>query len=155
MINGDLPSQTMIFHGYVMSLPEGKSHSKSHSTNIFLWLFYGFPIFLMTPKMFTDCLPSWQDLKKPRSTVPSCGSVTDLCHHCLCETKYMSAKLMKTDFHGYLHGYVVGFFIPILDLATPPRLASMAFFDNFTKTLMICSTLIPLAMAAVKDRDVI
>lgn len=33
--------------------------------------------------------------------------------------------------------------------------ASIVFFDSFTKTLMICSTLIPLAMAAVSDNDVI
>ena len=28
----------------ILSLPEGKSHSKSHSTTIFLWFSYGFPM---------------------------------------------------------------------------------------------------------------
>lgn len=45
--------------------------------------------------------------------------------------------------------------IPLASRPRPVQVASMAFFDNLTKILMICSTLIPLAMAAVKDRDVI
>ena len=66
---------------------------------------------------------------------------------------HRSSNLIFMDISWYFWIHI-GF----LSLQTRPRpvqVTSMAFFDNFTKILMICSTLIPLAMAAVKDRDVI
>ena len=79
-----------------------------------------------------------------RSMVPSCGSIEPLSPLSIWE----KSQVFKPDFYGYFVIFLDSHWIPLASSTShvPSRWRRWRFFDNFTKILMICSTLIPLAM---------